>query len=254
MRSERRRHWKVEAEAAAAGPDLIIIDISHWQPEPDWAVLKNSGIVGVFMKATQGTGYTDDTFVQRRLDATAAGFPVASYHFLEHGSVDEQMAHYLDVVSPVTGERVVIDYEEASCTSDDLAQAVDNLLSDPRDLQVTVYGASKLTDDVRADDSCWGVLNSTSLWAARYSSNQPVVATEVWPTWTLWQFTDNATVPGISGPVDGNRFNGSVENCVKWFGPAGIPAPAPATRNVYVSIDADDGVIVTVKVNNQALK
>src|SRR5215472_7015205 len=181
MRNEHRRHWKAEAEAAAAGPDLIIIDISHWQPEPNWSVLKDSGIVGIFMKATQGTGYVDDTFIKRRNDAKAIGFPVASYHFLEHGSIDQQMAHYLDVVDPVTGERVVIDYEESGVNSDDLAQAVDILLSDSRNLQVTVYGASKLTDDVEADDSCWGVLKSTSLWAARYSSNQPVVATEVWP-------------------------------------------------------------------------
>ena len=35
-----------------------------------------------------------------------------------------------------------------------------------------------------------------------------------WPTWKVWQYADNTTVPGISGNVDGDVFNGTSNQMV----------------------------------------
>jgi GH25 family lysozyme M1 (1,4-beta-N-acetylmuramidase) len=218
--------------------DPTVLDISHYQSEPDWQTLIGAGIIGVILKATEGTTYVDDTYHRRSIDAADSGLLVSSYHFLKHGDVDRQMKHYLMTVEPEYGERVCIDYEDPACTLDDLEAAVEWIVGEIPTLQVTVYGSAKLTADARSAKA-GTILEETSLWIARYSSSQPDIASNVWKTWTLWQYTDSGRVAGW-GPVDCNRFNGSDENLVKWFGPAVAPAPPPEPVPPYtVTIPAD---------------
>lgn len=206
----------------------LCIDVSHHQPEPNWAKVKAGGTVGVILKATEGLTYVDPTFGSRREAAKSVGLAVSSYHFLKHGQAGQQIAHYLDVVSPQRGERVVIDYEDTSCNLGDLRDAVLALQAAGLDLQITVYGGGMLKGQLgqNRDD----VLAKTSLWIAHYTSMaQPVWPKATWPVWTLWQYTDSASVDGIQGPVDGNRFNGPAGNLLKWLSPAQpVQAPPPA--------------------------
>ena len=239
---DKRKTYVPQAEPTEAGPDLIAVDISHHQPDVDFDALYGAGVVGVILKCTEGTSYVDDTFHDRYQAAREAGLSVASYHFLRHGSATAQMQWYLDQAMPDYGERLVIDYEVDDCTVDDLVQAAEYLLADSRNIQVAVYGASKLTDDVtRGSEEQQSILKNTSLWAARYSSSQPEICTKVWPYWSMWQFTDNASVPGIEGGCDGNRFNGDADACLKWFGPAEQPQPAPGPHEYDIVMQVRDG-------------
>jgi len=50
------------------------------------------------------------------------------------------------------------------------------------------------------------------------------------PPWTqtaFWQFTETATVPGISTPADGNRFNGTADQLWAWGKPGSVPPDDP---------------------------
>jgi len=210
---------------------IDFIDISHYQSDIDWAlVAEHPTLLGVIHKATEGTSWTDQDFAKNREAALAAGLAFASYHYLHPGDADLQMAHYLEVVQPEMGERVVIDYEEPDPCVDlgDLKDAVDYLRKHRPDLQITIYGASMLTEHCVNEDSSF--LEGTSLWAARFSStNQPVIASPPWTTWSAWQFTDEGRIQGIAGDVDLNTFNGSQEACLDWFGPVPefVPMPEP---------------------------
>jgi len=220
--------------------DPIIVDISHWQPTPDWAKLKAAGVKGVILKATQGTTYVDPTFRSRYDAAIAAGFAVSTYHFLEAGNIQTQMNFYLNTLKPRDGERMCIDYETESGKPtpplSDLENAVGYLFTVSRNLQITIYSGHLIKDQLR--DGYSDVLAMTSLWISQYTSaTAPSWPTGTWPNWTLWQYTDAAKVDGIDGAVDGNRFNGSDENAVKWLGPAGAePAPAPEPEPKYVEM------------------
>jgi len=208
-----------------------VIDLSHHNSDPDFAKVASAGVVGIFHKATQGTSYVDPKFAARRAAAEKAGLLFASYHFLEAGNVSAQMAHYLDTVQPVYGERVCIDHEPLSGhpdpSIDDLRAAVAYLAADPRNLQVAIYSGHLIKDQVPSgavDES----LEATALWVAQYTTaSAPSWPKATWPVWTLWQYTDSATVPGITGPVDGDRFNGSNDALRRWMGPA--PAPSGYT-------------------------
>lgn len=233
----------------------ICVDLSHHNPTPDWAKLKAGGTLAVIMKATEGTTYVDPTYKQRRKDAEAAGIKVFTYHYLKHGSVVAQMDHYLDVVKPVVGERLVVDYEDQACVVADLEQAVVHLANAGRDYQITCYGAMFLTQAATGHSQ---KLGGTSLWAARYSSNEPNIATDVWPHWSLWQYTDHATVDGISAPVDGNKWNGDPAKFLDWVGPAAqggqTPVPTDDDHTVELSIVTPPGIAVEVWINGQQAK
>jgi GH25 family lysozyme M1 (1,4-beta-N-acetylmuramidase) len=233
-----------------------VIDLSHYNPEPNWDQLKASQIMGVILKATEGTGYVDPTYVQRRREAEAVGLPVVAYHFLKPGNVGLQTIHFLETVNPIKGERVIIDYEDAGCNLSDLEVMVQTLLALALDLQVTVYGGGKLKADMGSVKST--ILSKTSLWLAQYGPN-PSWPTQTWPSWSLWQSTDAATVPGIRSPVDGSVFNGTNENLVKWLRPAksAVPTPVPGPvvpgrePNVEISLQVDPGVTVEVWINGK---
>src|SRR5688500_2722376 len=128
--------------------DLVVVDLSHHNPEPDWVKLKAGGVVGVIMKATEGTSYVDKTFAPRRARALAAGLKVGSYHFLKHGNAEQQMLHYLNTVKPAPGERVVIDHEDAAGTLGDLLTAVETLVRQPLGLQIAVYSGHTIKEQL----------------------------------------------------------------------------------------------------------
>ena len=63
------------------------------------------------------------------------------------------------------------------------------------------------------------------LWLSAYSATMPAPS-RGWDKWTLWQFTDHARLPGISGPVDC-----SVGNLPFSAGAATTPRRSGATRH-----------------------
>jgi lysozyme len=240
----------------------LIIDISHWQPDPDWAKLKANGTLGVILKATEGTGYVDPTFRSRYDAAIKAGLAVSTYHFFKAGNVQTQMNNYLNTVKPRQGERMVLDHEEKASLSE-LESAVSYLLTDSRKLQITIYSGHLIKEQLGSKNSEILAAN-TSLWIAQYTSAEsPTWPGGTWPDWSLWQYTDKATAAGIAGAVDGNRFNGSDANALKWLNPAGAepvptpepppPEPAPDEVDVVVSIQVASGVSVAVLVNDEEI-
>lgn len=229
----------------------VIVDLSHHNPEPNWAKLKAGGTIGVIMKATEGTSYVDPTFAARRQRAMAADLAVGSYHFLKAGNAEQQMLHYLNTVGPVPGERMVIDHEDKA-SLDELCTAVETLVRQKLDLQVTIYSGHTIKDQL-GNDREQLLADFTSLWIAQYTSAAaPSWPTGTWPIWSLWQYTDKAKVSGISAPVDGNRFNGSAANAEKWLRPAQV-VPEPLGSVVGVSLTVPEGVKLEITVNGQRI-
>jgi len=213
---------------------LHAIDLSHYQNVSSFAAIRSAGVIGVIHKATEGKGYADPTFASRKPQAASAGLLWASYHFLHHGGIADQMRHYLDVAQPGAGERVCIDYEQADCTLDDLHAAVSYLRAHAPNNPITIYGGSLLKEHLggQKDD----LLASTSLWVAQYTSADAAAwPTATWQRYDLWQYSDGQSggnpksVAGVDC-CDCNTFNGTEDECRAWFGATVLaPAAAPST-------------------------
>ena len=229
------------------------IDISHWQNFPDFDQVKASGVVAMIHKATEGSSYVDPNRAQNCAAATKAGIACATYHWLKPGNAAEQIAFYLDTIEPVPGERVVIDYEEDGCSLDDLHEAVQALIDDPRRLRVTVYSGHLLKEQLGSAYDKF-LADNTDLWLAQYTTGEPTWSEATYPNWTLWQYSEEGVVDGIDDTnVDLNRFHGSNENLVRWISPARAPKPQPDEQVVAIDITVPHGVAVSVTINGEGV-
>ena len=61
-------------------------------------------------------------------------------------------------------------------------------------------------------DTCTGAstaFGANPLWVAAYGVSSPPLPAG-WASWTFWQYTSSATVPGIIGNVDASYSNGAI--------------------------------------------
>jgi lysozyme len=225
------------------------IDISHWQDFPDFEKVKAAGVIAMIHKATEGTGYTDPNRAKNIARAMDVGIACCTYHWLKPGDAADQMRYYLDVVDPVPGERMVIDYEEDGCTLDDLHEAVEMLLADPRGLQVTVYSGHLLKEQLSGRDEL--LADNTDLWLAQYTTGTPTWPDATYPAWALWQYSESGSVDGIPGTaVDLDRFNGGDDELLQWISPA-PSVPQPDLPEVAIDISVPEGVLVSIYINGK---
>lgn len=229
------------------------IDISHWQGYPDFDKVKAAGVIACIMKATEGTGYVDPNRATNYVAATRAGIQCCTYHWLSPGvSATDQIAFYLKTIEPVPGERVVIDYEEQGCTLDDLKEAVQALLDDDRDLQITIYSGHLLKEQLGSKHDSF-LADNTDLWLAQYTTGTPSWPTNTYPQWALWQYSESGQVDGIDGSaVDLDRFNGSDQDLLKWISPnIAPPVPKPPETEALIDISIPASVSLSITVNGE---
>jgi lysozyme len=176
-----------------------IVDLSHFNAEPDFAAAKDAGVVAVIHKATQGIAFVDPMYATRSAAARAAGLLWGAYHFATGDDPVAQADFFLEKVSAAV---LVLDFElnpEGASMTVAQAQIFVERIHAMTGRWPGIYGSDYLRESAGSFAGCW-------LWIADYSVK--VSIPEGWNTWTLWQFTSTATIAGI-GPCDESRFNGT---------------------------------------------
>lgn len=188
------------------------IDASHHQGPIDWRRVARAGITFAYLKATEGTGFTDPRFAAHRTAATRAGIDVAGYHYFQLCSDGAaQAAHFLDVVGRRPGPLApALDLElVGSCTTPPPRAA---LLAEVRAFLRTVDAALRtrtvvyLYPDFEERYGLAADLADHPQWVRRLGERPPA------RPWHVWQYDDRGTVPGIRGGVDRNREQSAPAN------------------------------------------
>lgn len=203
------------------------IDISRYQQKIDWGAVTASGVQFCFIKATEGARDVDVAF-QRHWDAAAtAGLIRGAYHFFRPQIPVSAQA---DLFTSTIGELQpgdlppALDLEgTAGWTGIPPASraslALKMLEAMESSLRVTpiVYMSPWFATEM---------LNSTAalvrfpIWIAQYTQAQSPNVPKPWKAWTFWQHSQGGTVPGISGLLDLDRFQGSLEDLKRLTLPA----------------------------------
>lgn len=185
------------------------IDISHWQGNIDWNAVKNAGYSFAMLKATQGTTYTDPTFVSNYNAATSAGLKVGCYAYSQATSVAQAEAEARYLVQQLGGRRmdypVTMDFEDSSS----LAPGITNQM---RTDMILAY--KKVITDAGYKFALYANLN----WLNNYIDNSRLIGIDIWiaryrdvsqghgytggGNVTMWQYSSTGSVPGIAGNVD----------------------------------------------------
>ena len=196
------------------------IDISHWQGTINWTNVAAAGKRFAYMKASESTDYVDPTYTYNRAQARAAGLRVGAYHFAQPsttaGDAVAEADHFLATASLARGDMLpVLDLERTGgLTQPQLTtwvQAYMGRILQQTGLHAVIYCSPSFWKNYLGDTAWFAANGYEVLWIAHWTTaTAPTVPGSAWDSngWTFWQYTSDGVVPGISGRVDLNRFNG----------------------------------------------
>jgi GH25 family lysozyme M1 (1,4-beta-N-acetylmuramidase) len=212
------------ATALPASALLTGVDVASFQHPGgapiDWAAVRASGQTFAFIKATEGSGYTNPYFASDWANSGAAGLYRGAYHYarpaLPLSTAVDQARWFVSRTGSMTGSADlggVLDLEETGGLGQaDLANWTRTWLGEVQRLTgkaPIVYTGYYFWRDSVGNPADIGA--SYRLWLPSYPADpasttfKPLVPGG-WGTWTFWQYTSTGSVPGISGNVDMNRF------------------------------------------------
>jgi GH25 family lysozyme M1 (1,4-beta-N-acetylmuramidase) len=241
--------------------------------------VKNSGIQFAFAKATEGVNFVDSRFTANMAGATAAGVMIGPYHFCRVDSLNgvpftsydglpfqpgtgpyidavSEAQDFLDAIMPYyqTNQYLppVADVESlpnfGSSTLNRLfisnwVQLFSDTINSTLGVRPLIYtnlshANSVYEPDVAATHDLW-----LAWWKGTGTSNPPVPSdTPAWPKYKFWQWTNASSVPGISGNVDGDVFNGTLAQLQQLLiGPASTPVTPFANKVNITDFESGEG-------------
>jgi autotransporter-associated beta strand protein len=206
------------------------IDVSSYQGGSiNWTSVKNSGVTFAWTKATEGTYYYDADFTINEGNAKGAGVYIGAYHFarpdLDVGTAgaDTEAAFFWNHAKAyLTGGNgylvPMLDFETSygsgasmSAWINEWCQAVKNYAAaNGAVCNPVVYTDGSIASSLTSPATNWPLdIADPGFSTSSAESGSPTVSLGAWGTWTFWQYSWTASVPGVSGGVDADVLNGS---------------------------------------------
>lgn len=206
------------ATTLAAGTTVRGLDVSHWQGTVDWPSVRAEGARFTYMKATEGTGYTDPQFRANYTGSYAAGLVRGAYHFAlpDRSSGRAQADFFVDHGGGWSADGrtlpplLDIEYDPYGPTCYGLTPAA--MVRWVRDFSDQVKARTGRSPALYTTANWWttctgdatGIARTDPLFVARYSSAVGTLPAG-WTRWRFWQFADSGTFPG-----DQDLFQGTM--------------------------------------------
>ena len=197
------------------------IDVSYHQGTIDWPQVAAAGKRFAFVRASAGTLTADTAYGANWGGARAASVSVGSYHYanpdLAINDASNEASWFLQNATIASGDLLpVLDLEvsngldPASLTA--WVQTWLGQVAAATGVRPIIYTNPSFWATSMADTDWFARNGYPVLWIAHWTTaSQPNVPAGGWAGngWTFWQHSSTGTVPGISGPVDLDRFNGA---------------------------------------------
>ena len=180
------------------------MDVSHHQGEIDWERVRRDRIRFAYLKASEGSGFTDPRFLTNARAARAAGLRVGGYHYFSLCSPGAAQAeHFAQVLrsAPPRSMPPAIDLELLGNCADPPRRP--ELLAEVRAFidvverrtgrEVVVYAYPEFEARYRFAPEL-----QRRQWVRRIGSTPPA------RDWFIWQKDDQAFIDGIDGTTDLN--------------------------------------------------
>ena len=191
-------------------------DISSYQGNTDWAELSKH-MDFVFVKATEGSGSTDDMFVENFTGAKEAGLVTGAYHFFSFDSAGSTQA-----------ENFINALESTGMTDGMLPPVIDVELygkytKEPLSAEKAVPEIKAMISAIEEKYGAKPIIYTTMKTRTRYKEafdgcmlwERNVFFRPLHNDWTFWQYSDSEKFGGYEGDeefIDMNVFSGSMED------------------------------------------
>lgn len=196
------------------------VDVSNYQGDINWQELEAQNVSFAFIKATEGSGHTDEA-VRRNLDRAAeTGIKVSAYHFFSFDSAGETQAE--NFISSVGRDEIdmppVIDieyYGDKRRNKPSKAEAESILKPLLSELE-SYYGVKPIIYTTLPVYFRYvrGSFSDYPLWIRSVNFEPDLM------DWKFWQYSDKGTLTGYDGDeehIDFNVYNGSAEEFDREF-------------------------------------
>lgn len=192
------------------------VDVSRWQgTDINWKKVKADGFLFSFMKATDGTAYSQkfiDMGIKQATDAKAAGLKLGYYHFAHPANINgvekdatAEASYFLKVVKtfPKFNFPLVLDIEDEQIklTPDETEQWILQFrkVIQAAGHELILYSyANYLNRNLPANHQ----LDILPLWLASYPRvfdiNKFPKNPRGWSSWVAWQYTDKGKPDGFT--------------------------------------------------------
>ncbi|TGK27554.1 lysozyme [Leptospira gomenensis] len=189
------------------------IDVSNHQGSIDWSSVPKKNVSFVYVKSTEGGDFKDKSFSANWNGARRHGFKVGAYHFFTLCKTGaEQAENFIQTVPNLPDSLPpVVDLEfVGNCKERPKVENVQREISVFLDridahynsktiLYLTNEFIEKYLKDGFFDHPVW--IRNIFMHPNTFSSVE----------WIIWQYSSRARVEGISGPVDMNVLNGTLD-------------------------------------------
>jgi len=241
------------------------VDVSSYQhgSSLDWSRVKAAGQDFGFVKATEGSSYTNPYLAGDWAGLRNAGMGRGAYHFAQpsaslQSAVDQ--AHYFVAAVGTTQQpgalAPLLDLEVSNgLSSAQLVAWTHAWLDTVQHLtgrRPIIYTYAYFWRTAMADDQGF---TSSPLFLADYHDRSGRTAPSMplpggWQQWTFWQYTDSGQIPGIAGYVDLDRYAGANVAAATWGASTG-PLDLTPFRGQVVSLGASGPAVTALQ---QALR
>ena len=192
------------------------VDVSSYQGEISWAMLATQDVSFAYIKATEGSGFTDECFAYNYEEARKYGIRPGAYHFFSFDSPGATQAdNFISAVPKTEGSLPpAIDLEFYNGYEKDPPKR-EKVLPELGDLALKLerhYGTRPVLYVTRRSYRLYikdSEFEDYPLWIR--DVYKPVISPD---NWVFWQYADDGELDGYNGEedkIDLNAFNGTKE-------------------------------------------
>lgn len=188
------------------------IDVSEYQGNIDYNLVRDSGIEIVYIRTSEGTNFIDPYFRENYNNAKAAGLRVGFYHYVTSRSVEQAIIEADYFASVIEGTSpdclLAMDFEYFDGLSSSEVNEISRAFLQ-RIEEVTSKRAMIYSDAYNAGNVFDSSLSNYPLWIAEYGVEEPQLFRN-WEAWSGFQYSDTGRISGINAYVDLDRFTEEV--------------------------------------------
>ena len=200
------------------------VDVSSYQGEINWRELESQNISFAFIKATEGSGFVDEYFIENYKNSSNTGIRIGAYHFFSFDSPGKTQAeNYISVVEKRENMLPpVIDVEYYNGNGSDPPDE-DKARQNLNDLISALKERYGLTPIIYATKTTYnryirGHFEDNDIWIRSIYTRAELSDGR---DWTFWQYCDRGRLDGYDGIekyIHLNVFNGSMEEFENYCG------------------------------------
>lgn len=185
------------------------IDVSNNNGNIDFSYMANDDVQYVYVKATEGSTFKDSYMDNFYNDCKSYGLKIGAYHFLVSTSTPEAQArNFYEKIKDYTWD--LIPMMDVETNFDDLSDYVERFIAAFKQLCNLELGIYSYTSFISNLQGAQNLIKDMKFWEANYNNDPWNLADTFFTNRIGHQYTESASISGVSGKCDKNSFTEGV--------------------------------------------